>query len=529
MVREAAGAVSARLKPVGDDGTGRRCAWYWQQKPSPSSSDHSTVQWIAHSDCASASQTGGSTGSTASSRIFPFDRVFDERSSTSDIFNHSVKRSVDDAIRGLHAAILTFGQTGAGKTHTMGTSASTNVAASPFSSSSSPPNPSQIDQTTTITDESDGLVQMAITHLFEHRDTQAVTPMRLSALEVYSDQLRDLLDESTAPVLRSAGGKSFEIDGLTSTEIYTEKDARSLVQTACESRSTGSTRMNSASSRSHLMITINVPTSATSKGSGNGTSTTTTYCKGTATSNHPSKSSNGSAETVAAAAPAGYGYGSLVCVDLAGSEKQRATGTTGKELNEACGINKSLSALAGVVSSLSEGKTSCVPFRDSKLTKTLQSSLHGALGDGSARVQLIVCINPRPSAAAETLSSLRFAAMAKRASSKCVAMEPSSPSKSPSPSISSASSSDTAQMGSSLQVTARASQETPPAVSPNTNVDTEVSPNSVSRQAHVKSNTFCSSRFSPMSAEMIAEAISSAIAIATSYFIALNLPRSAPI
>ena len=66
--------------------------------------------------------------------------------------------------------------------------------------------------------------------------------------------------------------------------------------------------------------------------------------------------------------------GSLHLVDLAGSERIDRSEATGDALKEAQHINKSLSALGDVISSLSQ-KSAHIPYRNSKLTQVLQSSL----------------------------------------------------------------------------------------------------------------------------------------------------------
>lgn len=64
--------------------------------------------------------------------------------------------------------------------------------------------------------------------------------------------------------------------------------------------------------------------------------------------------------------------GKLYLVDLAGSEKVGKTGAEGKILDEAKKINISLTALGKVINALTDGKSTHVPYRDSKLTRVLQ-------------------------------------------------------------------------------------------------------------------------------------------------------------
>jgi hypothetical protein len=65
------------------------------------------------------------------------------------------------------------------------------------------------------------------------------------------------------------------------------------------------------------------------------------------------------------------------------SERQDKTGAAGQTLVEGSLINRSLSALANVVSALTEGGGpggGHVNYRDSKLTRMLQDSLVGGFG-----------------------------------------------------------------------------------------------------------------------------------------------------
>lgn len=100
--------------------------------------------------------------------------------------------------------------------------------------------------------------------------------------------------------------------------------------------------------------------------------------------------------------------GKLSLVDLAGSEKAGKTGATGQIMEEAKKINKSLSSLGNVINSLTDGKSSHIPYRDSKLTRILQESL-----GGNSRTSLIINCSPSSYNEQETLSTLRFGVRAK--------------------------------------------------------------------------------------------------------------------
>jgi len=94
--------------------------------------------------------------------------------------------------------------------------------------------------------------------------------------------------------------------------------------------------------------------------------------------------------------------GKLNLVDLAGSERQSKTKAEGVRLQEAKNINLSLSALGNVISALVDGKSSHIPYRDSKLTRLLSDSL-----GGNTKTIMIAAISPASNSYEETLSTLR--------------------------------------------------------------------------------------------------------------------------
>jgi kinesin family protein 5 len=105
--------------------------------------------------------------------------------------------------------------------------------------------------------------------------------------------------------------------------------------------------------------------------------------------------------------------GKLYFIDLAGSEKVAKTMATGSVLEEAKNINKSLMCLGMVINALTEGKSTHIPYRDSKLTRILQESL-----GGNSLTTLITTISMNSYNDKETLSTLRFGYRAKSIKNK---------------------------------------------------------------------------------------------------------------
>jgi hypothetical protein len=101
----------------------------------------------------------------------------------------------------------------------------------------------------------------------------------------------------------------------------------------------------------------------------------------------------------------------LQLVDLAGSEKQSLTGTTGQHAKESIDINKSLTVLRRVITSLTEQKKGMdpnfIPYRESKLTQLLKQSL-----GGNSYTLMMACLSPSDKYIEENLSTLNYAAKA---------------------------------------------------------------------------------------------------------------------
>jgi hypothetical protein len=103
---------------------------------------------------------------------------------------------------------------------------------------------------------------------------------------------------------------------------------------------------------------------------------------------------------------------SLSVVDLAGSERQKRTDAKGKNLQEACKINQSLSTLGKCLEAMKHNSTSnnkkMVPLRESKLTK-----LFAEYFQGDQNIIMITNINPRNEDFEESIRALNYSCIAK--------------------------------------------------------------------------------------------------------------------
>ena len=276
---------------------------------------------------------------------FEFDSVFGPQSTQTDVFD-AVADLVTSALDGYSACIFAYGQTGSGKTYTM----------------EGPP-------------DKRGVNVRAIARILDAASarTDGVTyePLEISMLEIYNEQVRDLLRPPGAAAERlevtTATGLTV-IKGLTKQCVYTSDEVEKLITAGARHRAAGAHALNKDSSRSHSIVTL--------------------YILGT--------TANGQAL-----------HSKLNLVDLAGSERLDKTGATGDRLTEAKFINKSLSALGDVLTALASSKRGHVPYRNSKLTYLLQDSL-----SGDSKALMFVNVSTDADDVPETLCSLRFAARA---------------------------------------------------------------------------------------------------------------------
>ncbi|CAG8460681.1 6857_t:CDS:10, partial [Racocetra persica] len=284
---------------------------------------------------------------------FTFDRIFPPETSQKTVFDESIKHIVDEVIGGYNGTVFAYGQTGSGKTHTM---------------------MGNMDD-----EEFKGLTPRIIEQIFHSIIVSPPTieyTVKVSYMEIYMERIRDLLNpqNDNLPV-HEEKNRGVYVKGLLEVYVSSVQEVYEVMKRGGSARIVAYTNMNAESSRSHSIFVITI---------------------------NQKNLSDGSVKS-----------GKLSLVDLAGSEKVGKTGASGQTLEEAKKINKSLSALGMVINALTDGKSTHVPYRDSKLTRILQESL-----GGNSRTTLIINSSPSSFNEAETLSTLRFGMRAKSIKNK---------------------------------------------------------------------------------------------------------------
>ncbi|PSR99819.1 Kinesin-like protein [Actinidia chinensis var. chinensis] len=325
------------------------------------------------------------------SHAFTFDYVFGSAGyPSSRIYAECVAPIVDALFHGYNGTVLAYGQTGSGKTYTMGTNYNGE-------------------------EHNGGIIPNVMETIFSRVDaTRKSTEflIRVSFIEIFKEEVFDLLDPSPpalsrgdgvalakpggparAPIqIRETSNGGISLAGVTEAEVRTKEEMASFLLRGSLSRATGSTNMNSQSSRSHAIFTI------------------TMEQKKIAPSPTGGIHDDGGDDILCA---------KLHLVDLAGSERAKRTGADGMRFREGIHINKGLLALGNVISALGDEKKrkegGHVPYRDSKLTRLLQDSL-----GGNCKTVMIACVSPADTNAEETLNTLKYANRARNIQNKAI-------------------------------------------------------------------------------------------------------------
>ncbi|KAG9491587.1 hypothetical protein GDO78_000216 [Eleutherodactylus coqui] len=279
---------------------------------------------------------------------YVFDRVFPPNTTQDQVYHACAMQIVKDVLAGYNGTIFAYGQTASGKTHTM--------------------------EGKLHDPQLMGIIPRIARDIFNHiysMDENLEFHIKVSYFEIYLDKIRDLLDVSKTNLsVHEDKNRVPFVKGCTERFVSSPEEILDVIDEGKSNRHVAVTNMNEHSSRSHSIFLINI------------------------------KQENVETEQKLS--------GKLYLVDLAGSEKVSKTGAEGAVLDEAKNINKSLSALGNVISSLAEGAKGYVPYRDSKMTRILQDSL-----GGNCRTTMFICCSPSSYNDAETKSTLMFGQRAK--------------------------------------------------------------------------------------------------------------------
>lgn len=310
-----------------------------------------------NNDNSNGSVGGGGSGNNSEIK-FIFDKLFDMNTEQETIYNSLMVPLLDSVMDGYNGTIFAYGATGCGKTYTInGTS------------------------------DNPGIIYRAMNDLFKRiKDLQSEKDFEilLSFLEIYNENIRDLLDPDTPShklVIREDSSQRILVSNLSYHSPRNVEDVLSLVERGNKNRTTCPTGANLVSSRSHSILQIQIVQNDKMLDLTNVQS-----------------------------------FGTLSIIDLAGSERAATTKNRGQRLFEGAKINQSLLALGNCINALcSDTKRQHVPYRDSKLTRLLKFSL-----GGNCKTVMIVCISPSSQHYEETLNTLKYANRAKQIKTKTI-------------------------------------------------------------------------------------------------------------
>ncbi|XVE57772.1 hypothetical protein DITRI_Ditri04bG0116400 [Diplodiscus trichospermus] len=291
---------------------------------------------------------------------YEFDEVLTEFASQKRVYEVVAKPVVESVLDGYNGTVMAYGQTGTGKTYTLGRLGEEDMAGR-------------------------GIMVRAMEDILADVSSESDS-VSVSYLQLYMESLQDLLNPTNDNISIVEDPKSGDVSlpGATVVEIRDQQSFLELLQLGEAHRYAANTKLNTESSRSHAILMV--------------------YLKRSVKGREPAYSSeNGNSTNMAKSLrPPLVRKGKLVVVDLAGSERIDKSGSEGHTLEEAKSINLSLSALGKCINALAENSAH-VPVRDSKLTRLLRDSF-----GGTARTSLVITIGPSPRHRGETASTIMF-------------------------------------------------------------------------------------------------------------------------
>ncbi|KAI9679501.1 MAG: hypothetical protein M1817_005523 [Caeruleum heppii] len=344
-------------------------------------------------------------------KLFIFDRVWGEDVQQEGIWDY-LSESVNAFVQGYNVSVLAYGQSGSGKSYTMGTSGPAEqndpnimgviprAAMALFDKlGAGRSNARSNSGLRTPTRYSMATVQSLT------KEVEKNWVMKATYVEIYNEQLRDLLlPESVPPpernsvTIREDTKGRILLTGLHQVTINSIEDLLGALNHGSTIRQTDATAINAKSSRSHAVFSLNLIQRKT-----RGQPTPVQEKRFSV----PLEAMSGSESWVTVDSK-------LHFVDLAGSERLKNTGAQGDRVREGISINAGLASLGKVISQLSSRQSgSHVSYRDSKLTRLLQDSL-----GGNAITYMIACVTPAEFHLSETLNTVQYAQRARAIQSK---------------------------------------------------------------------------------------------------------------
>ncbi len=327
---------------------------------------------------------------------YAFDQIFDESATQEMVYEH-VKPLIQSVFEGYNSSIITYGSTGTGKTYTL-----FGGLADAYENNE-------------MNSEHMGILARLSQDLFqsiqqkESEDLTALYKVHVQFLEIYGDDINDLLDTSenaNKVTIRDVNGDVI-INGAKEEIVCSPEQMLSAIAYGSIKRHTSSTVLNKTSSRSHAIFTIVVKKYIYSPDTVTTESSDGAFDTEPRSTNHGIASLSINAEVITS---------KLHFCDLAGSERLKRTHSVGKKLQEGIDINKGLLALGNVISILGDEQKKSkvhIPYRDSKLTRILKDSL-----GGNSRTLLLCCLSCDAIDYPETVNALKYARKAKNITNK---------------------------------------------------------------------------------------------------------------
>eukprot|EP00898_Chlorokybus_atmophyticus_P000882 jgi/Chlat1/1795/Chrsp135S02121 len=310
-----------------------------------------------------------------------FDAVFPEYTSQTRIYDTVAKPVVESVLRGYNGTVMAYGQTGTGKTFTLGHLGRDDVSLR-------------------------GIMPRAVEDIIEMCDRPG-DKITMSYIQLYMEKVQDLLASSQEELAIQEDSKTGEVSipGAIVKEVRKLDEFAELLELGEKNRVVANQKMNTNSSRSHAVLMINVSRSAHApdqtivlRRALRVTQSHITTCRPP----DPSELSGGTSKAELLQSSV-MKKGKLLIVDLAGSERVNKTGSEGVMFDEAKFINLSLTSLGKCINALSSDQPGHIPYRDSKLTRILKDSF-----GGTARTSMIVTVGPAASNRSETMSTILF-------------------------------------------------------------------------------------------------------------------------